>query len=70
MDPSHTFSVAGRFAIATLLWISLTVPAGLTAAAQNSTPMAAATPMTGAQAGYADSDARSGARRAADRCQW
>jgi superoxide dismutase, Cu-Zn family len=46
------FSMAGRFTIATLLWAGLTLPAALTAAAQDSTPMAtpaAATPMTGAQ---------------------
>src|SRR5215216_1965572 len=52
MDSSRMFSTAGRFAIATLLWASLTVPAALTATAQDSTPMttrAAATPMTGAQ---------------------
>jgi Cu-Zn family superoxide dismutase len=52
MDTSRMFSMAGRFAIATLLWAGLTVPAALTATAQDSTPMAtseAATPMTGAQ---------------------
>ena len=52
MDSSRMFSTAGRFAIATLLWASLTVPVALTATAQDSTPMAtraAATPMTGAQ---------------------
>ena len=52
MDSSRMFSMAGRFAIATLLWAGLTVPAALTATAQDSTPMAtpeAATPMTGAQ---------------------
>ena len=52
MDSSRRYSIAGRFAIATLLWASLTVPASLTASAQDSTPMAtpeAATPMTGAQ---------------------
>src|SRR5918997_4695978 len=52
MDSSRMFSMAGRFAIATLLWASLTVPAALEATAQDSTPMAtpeAATPMTGAQ---------------------
>src|SRR5918997_4241363 len=53
MDSSRMFSMAGRFAIATLFWAGLTVPAALTATAQDSTPMAtpeAATPMTGAQA--------------------
>jgi Cu-Zn family superoxide dismutase len=53
MDSSRMFSIAGRFAIATLLWVSLTAPTSLTATAQESTPMAisdAATPMTGAQA--------------------
>jgi superoxide dismutase, Cu-Zn family len=48
MDTSRMFSVAGRCAIATLLWASLTVPTALTATAQDSTPMAAAqqaTPM-------------------------
>src|SRR5918997_7168932 len=52
MDSSRMFSMAGRFAIATLFWAGLTVPAALTATAQDSTPMAtpeAATPMTGAQ---------------------
>jgi Cu-Zn family superoxide dismutase len=52
MSLSRMFSIAGRFAIATLLWAGLTVPAALTATAQDSTPMAtpeAATPMTGAQ---------------------
>ena len=52
MDSSRMFSTAGRFTIATLLWASLTVPAALTATAQDSTPMttrAAATPMTIAQ---------------------
>jgi Cu-Zn family superoxide dismutase len=52
MDSSRMFSMAGRLAIATLLWAGLTVPAALTATAQDSTPMAtpeAATPMTGAQ---------------------
>src|SRR5215203_774822 len=52
MDSRRMFSTAGRFVIATLLWASLTVPAALTATAQDSTPMttrAAATPMTGAQ---------------------
>jgi len=49
MDSSRMFSMAGRFAIATLLWASLTVPAALTATAQDSTPRAA-TPMTGARA--------------------
>jgi Cu-Zn family superoxide dismutase len=46
------FSMAGRFAIATLLWAGLTLPAALTATAQDSTPMAtpeAAMPMTEAQ---------------------
>ena len=53
MDSSRTYSIAGRFAIATLLWASLTLPASLDVTAQDSTPMAApdaATPMTGAQA--------------------
>jgi len=52
MDSSRMFSMAGRFAIATLLWAGLTVPAALTATAQDSTPMAtpeAATSMTAAQ---------------------
>jgi len=52
MDSSRMFSMAGRFAIATLLWAGLTVPAALTVTAQDSTPRAvreAATPMTGAQ---------------------
>jgi Cu-Zn family superoxide dismutase len=52
MDTSRIFSMGGRLAIATLLWAGLTVPAALTATAQDSTPMAtpeAATPMTGAQ---------------------
>lgn len=52
MDSSRTYSIAGRFAIATLLWASLTLPASLDVTAQDSTPMAtldAATPMTGAQ---------------------
>ena len=52
MDSSRMFSIAGRFAIATLLWAGLTVPAALTATAQDSTPMAtpeAATPMARAQ---------------------
>ena len=52
MDLSRTYSIAGRFAIATLLWASLTAPTPFTATAQDSTPMAtpaAATPMTGAQ---------------------
>jgi Cu-Zn family superoxide dismutase len=52
MDTSRKFSMGGRLAIATLLWAGLTVPAALTATAQDSTPMAtpeAATPMTGAQ---------------------
>jgi superoxide dismutase, Cu-Zn family len=48
MDSSRMLSMAGRFAIATLLWTSLTVPAALTVTAQDSTPRAA-TPMTGAQ---------------------
>jgi superoxide dismutase, Cu-Zn family len=48
MDSSRMFSMAGRFAIATVLWASLTVPAALTVTAQDSTPRAA-TPMTGAQ---------------------
>ena len=38
MDSSRMFSTAGRFTIATLLWASLTVPAALTATAQDSTP--------------------------------
>ena len=53
MDSSRMFSIAGRFAIATLLWAGLTVPNTFTATAQDSTPMVtpeAATPMTGAQA--------------------
>ena len=53
MDSSRMFSMAGRFAIAALLWAGLTVPNTFTATAQDSTPMAtpeAATPMTGAQA--------------------
>src|SRR5918997_1641422 len=52
MDSSRMFSMAGRFTIATLLWAGLTLPAALTATAQDSTPMAtpaAATPMAGAQ---------------------
>jgi superoxide dismutase, Cu-Zn family len=52
MDSSRMFSIAGRFAIATLLWASLTVPTSFTATAQDSTPMAtpeAATPMMGAE---------------------
>ncbi len=52
MDWSRIHSIAGRSAIATLLWASLTVPASLTATAQDGTPMAtpeAATPMTGVQ---------------------
>src|SRR5215208_5296335 len=52
MSSSRMFSTAGRFAIATLLWASLTVPASLEATAQDSTPMATpqqATPMTGTQ---------------------
>jgi superoxide dismutase, Cu-Zn family len=52
MDSSRMFSMAGRFAIATLFWAGLTVPAALTATAQDSTPMAtpeAATLMAGAQ---------------------
>ena len=52
MDSSRRFSIAGRFAIATLLWAGLTVPAALTATAQDSTPMATpqeATPVTSAQ---------------------
>jgi superoxide dismutase, Cu-Zn family len=52
MDSSRTYSIAGRFAIATLLWASLTLPASLDVTAQDSTPIAtldAATPMTGAQ---------------------
>ena len=61
------FSIAGRFAIATLLWASLTVPAALTVTAQDSTPRAA-TPMTGVQRATPMADARGGARRAADRC--
>jgi Cu-Zn family superoxide dismutase len=51
MSSSRTYLIAGRFAIATLLWASLTVPAALEATAQDSTPVAtpeAATPMTGA----------------------
>src|SRR5215217_3947432 len=47
MDSHRMFSMAGRFAIATLLWASLTVPAALTATAQDSTPRAA-TPMAAA----------------------
>ncbi len=52
MSSSRMFSIAGRFAIATLLWASVAVPAALTATAQDSTPMAApeaATPMAAAQ---------------------
>ena len=52
MDSNRTYSIAGRFAIATLLWASLTVPTSLTATAQDSTPMGtpeATTPMTTAQ---------------------
>jgi superoxide dismutase, Cu-Zn family len=52
MDSSRMFSTVRRFAIATLLWASLTVPAALTTTAQDSTPVAtreAATPMTGVQ---------------------
>jgi Cu-Zn family superoxide dismutase len=52
MNSSRMFSMAGRFAIATLFWAGLSVPAALTATAQDSTPMAtpeAATPMTGTQ---------------------
>jgi Cu-Zn family superoxide dismutase len=44
----RSFSPAGRFAIATLLWACLTLPVSLDATAQDSTPMAAAqqaTPM-------------------------
>jgi Cu-Zn family superoxide dismutase len=51
MDSRSSYSIAGRFTIATLLWASLAVPTALTAAAQDSTPMAtpeAATPVTGA----------------------
>jgi Cu-Zn family superoxide dismutase len=53
MDSSRRYSIAGRFAIATLLWASLTVPASLTASAQDSTPMTGAqgaTPMAAQQA--------------------
>src|SRR5829696_9473782 len=53
LHSTRTYSIAGRFAIATLLWASLTLPASLDVTAQDSTPMAppdAATPMTGAQA--------------------
>jgi superoxide dismutase, Cu-Zn family len=53
MDASRTYSIAGRFAIATLLWAGLTIPTSFTATAQDSTPMATpenATPMAAAQA--------------------
>src|SRR5215210_6292346 len=53
MNWARTHSIAGRFAIATLLWASLTLPASLDATAQDSTPMATpenATPMAAAQA--------------------
>ena len=47
-----TYSMAGRVAIAALVWASLSVPAALEATAQESTPMVApdaATPMMAAQ---------------------
>jgi len=49
---TRSYSIAGRFAIATLLWAGLTLPAALDATAQDSTPMATpenATPMAAAQ---------------------
>jgi Cu-Zn family superoxide dismutase len=52
MSLNRTYSIAGRFAIATLLWASLTVPASLEATAQESTPMATpedTTPMVAIQ---------------------
>ena len=52
MNLNRKYSIAGRFAIASLVWASLTVPASLDATAQDSTPMAtpeAATPMAAAQ---------------------
>ena len=51
MISRRRFSIAGRFAIAALLWASVTIPAALTATAQDSTPMATpeAAAMTGAQ---------------------
>ena len=52
MTLSRTYSIAGRFAIATLLWASLTAPTPFAATAQDSTPMAtpeSATPMAAAQ---------------------
>jgi superoxide dismutase, Cu-Zn family len=53
MTLCRTYSIAGRFAIATLLWAGLTIPTSFTATAQDSTPMATpenATPMAAAQA--------------------
>ena len=44
MDSSRTYWIAGRFAIATLLWASLTLRASLDVTAQDSTPMATRTP--------------------------
>ncbi len=52
MHLNRMFSIAGRVAVATLVWASLSVPATLEASAQDSTPMAtpdAATSMTAAQ---------------------
>ena len=78
MTLCRTYSIAGRFAIATLLWASLTAPTPFAATAQDSTPMA--TPESrhsdggrsgcdpdGRPAGDADCNAHGGARRAADR---
>ena len=47
------YSIAGRLAVATMVWASLTVPSTLVATAQDATPMAMprdATPMAAAQA--------------------
>jgi superoxide dismutase, Cu-Zn family len=52
LHSTRTYSIAGRFAIASLLWASLTLPASLDATAQDSTPMATpenATAMAAAQ---------------------
>jgi superoxide dismutase, Cu-Zn family len=48
MHLNRKYSIAGRVAIATLVWASLSVPAALEATAQDSTPMA--TPMAAQQA--------------------
>src|SRR5215210_5504017 len=52
MNLNRKCSIAGRFAVATLVWASLTIPASLEVTAQDSTPMATpedATPMAAAQ---------------------